>query len=88
MLSEALEWILYYWSTCRYILHYMDDFLFIGALTSVQCRTLVARFLILCDETGVPLAPDEAEGLATTLTFLGIKIGDVKQTISLHSPNI
>lgn len=56
------------------VLHYLDDFLFIGPLASQVCGILLRTMEWVAFTFGVPLAPDKIEGLATIIKFLGIVI--------------
>lgn len=57
---------------CQFIMHYLDDFLFIRPFGS--CAHVLAQFEELCCELGVPLAEGKMEGLSSTLMFLGIEL--------------
>ena len=65
------------------MLHYFDDFLFIGKPASLECQTVATHFIALYAQSGVPLAANEVEGPSTRLTVLGIVIDSVTQTVSL-----
>ena len=55
-----------------YVIHYLDDFLTMGPPSSSVCQQNLNTFIGLCNELGVPLAPNKVEGPSTTLAFLGI----------------
>lgn len=82
MVSDAVEWDL----RCEFgslnVLHYMDDFPFIDPQTRVNA-SYSFQFLAHCYLLGVPLAADKAEGPSPILTFLGIEINPVLQTMRL-----
>ena len=61
-LADALMWILH---SMRVVsaLHYLDDFLLLGPT--------------ICEELGLPVAPEKTESPCTALTFLGIEIDTV-----------
>ncbi|XP_069476331.1 uncharacterized protein [Ambystoma mexicanum] len=59
------------------ILHYLDDFLFIGRKGTQDCKELMGVFQGLMEEFGVPLAKEKTVGPVTTLVFLGIEIDSV-----------
>ena len=61
-LAEALEWILRNHGM-RHILHYLDDFLIMGAPGTSECALALTTVLTLCADLGVPLAPENVEGL-------------------------
>lgn len=88
MVSEAIEWITKSNILSNIMLHYVDDFLFIGSPDSGQCHQLVNSFLRVTAKLGVPLALDKAEGPCTILSFLGIELNSVSQTMSLPSSKL
>ena len=51
---------------------YLDDFLTMRPSLSSVCQQNLNTFVGLCNELGVPLAPNKVEGPSTTLAFLGI----------------
>ena len=71
--ADALEWILKDHG-CRYIIHYLDDFLVIGPPNSLECQTGLNTMLSICKSLGVPLADEKIEGPSTCLSFLGIEL--------------
>ncbi|GAU90671.1 hypothetical protein RvY_03056 [Ramazzottius varieornatus] len=62
---------------------YVDDFLLLGPAHSDTCHMPINKLSDLCTELGVPLATDKTEGPSTQLTFLGVQLDSVSQTISL-----
>ena len=64
-------------------MHYLDDFLVAGAPDSMECRVAFEASLSLCDQLGFPVAPHKVEGPSSRLTFLGILIDTVADTLSL-----
>ena len=80
--GEALEWVLRQRGV-RAVVHYLDDFLFVGSPGTEECRRALAITLATCEELGVPLAPDKTEGPSTSLAFLGIKLNTATMTTSL-----
>ena len=81
-LADALEWILRQ-RGIRAVIHYLDDFLILGAPGSPECSQALATTLSICAELGVPLAPDKVEGPAYSITFLGISLHSLPLQISL-----
>ena len=65
------------------VLHYVDDYLFIGAPASDQCQRLLSTMREICAELGVPRASEKEVGPITRLIFLGIMLDSVAQTLSL-----
>ena len=61
-------------------IHYLDDFLLMGAPGSNQCEQSLHRALALCETLGVPVASHKTEGPTSCLVFLRIEL-DTQQRI-------
>ncbi len=72
-LADAAEWIVLQEGGGT-VLHYLDDFLVIGAPASNECATQLATMLTTFDRLGLPVALEKLEGPTTRLTFLGIEL--------------
>ena len=81
-LVDGLMWLLYQRGV-RFALHYLDDFLLLGPPNSDICKQALATTLALCDEVGLPVAPEKTEGPAPSLTFLGIEIHTLTNQLRL-----
>ncbi|XP_055332307.1 uncharacterized protein LOC129584213 [Paramacrobiotus metropolitanus] len=81
--SAAVHWCVVKKSRLPSMLHYVDDYLFVGSPGTDDCSTLMTAMREVCEELGVPLALDKTEGPATRLIFLGIEIDSDAQTLSL-----
>ena len=81
-LTDAMMWMLRE-SRIKAALHYLDDFVVLGPPGSPLCGQALANTLALCEELGFPVAPEKTEGLATTLTFLGIEVDSVLGQVRL-----
>ena len=81
-LSDALAWILHS-RGATHQLHYLDDFLLLGAPGSQECSQSLQLTLATCQELGVPVASHKTEGPTCCLTFLGIHIDSVSMELSL-----
>ena len=86
-LGEALEWVLRQ-RGIRAVIHYLDDFLFVGRHGSTECQQALITTLATCEELGVPLAPDKTEGPTTSLTFLGIELSTAPLAVSLPADKL
>ena len=86
-LSTALEWIISQESQDVAILHILDDFLFISNTYQTVHNTLI-NFQKICQEVGVPLAPDKTVGPTTVLDFAGIRLDSVDLSASLPPDKI
>lgn len=80
--ADALTWVMQT-EGIQHLLHYLDDFLFLGLPGSRQARAVLEKALEVCKSLGVPVAPNKTEGPSTTLTFLGITIDTVTGELRL-----
>ena len=69
--STAVEWIARHKQKIDKILHLLDDFLFVSS-SHTQWQTYLYLFLALCNHIGIPLAPENTCGPATTLSFAAV----------------
>ena len=70
--STALEWIAKSKLATSGVLHLLDDFLLIDKTFSA-CEQNLSRFLAMCDDLGVPMAPEKTMGPSSVLCFAGIE---------------
>ena len=56
----------------RYLLHYLDDFLFLAAPNSFEGSDTLSTALETLHFLGIPVAANKTEGPTTSLVFLGI----------------
>ena len=82
-LTDGLMWLLYQGGV-QFALHYLDDFLILGPADSAICQAALDTTLSICEQVGLPVAPEKTEGPTTCLTFLGIEIDT--QTNQLRLP--
>eukprot|EP00731_Ephydatia_muelleri_P033273 Em0027g21a len=81
-IADSLEWI------CRsrgvsHIMHYLDDFLVLGAPYAPECANNLAVLRAVFDELGVPLAEHKTAGPTATLVFLGVSVDSVSLMLRL-----
>ena len=81
-ISDGLEWALHQRGV-RYLAKYIDDFLVTGPPDSPICQDSVTETHVLCEELGLPLAIDKAEGPANVISFLGIVLDSEAMQIRL-----
>ena len=74
--STALEWLSVDHVGACAVLHILDDFLFI-AKTGDQCHRDLKNFILMCNRTGVPLAPEKTVGPEMVLQFAGITLDSI-----------
>lgn len=72
--STFLEWVVRREAQVPSVLHYLDDFLFVGPEGSRVCLALLQTMERVCAAFGVPLAPEKTEGPRTVIKFLGVTI--------------
>lgn len=53
----------------------------VGPSTSDECAKLMHIFTSVCKNLGVPIATDKTEGPTTYITYLGLEINTVSQTL-------
>ena len=85
--ADTLQWI-FEQNGIRAILHYLDDFLIVGAPDSSECRRALATAISLCKVLGVPIAAHKTEGPGTVLPFLGIELDTEKLEVRLPQEKI
>ena len=91
--AEALQWILQHNYRLQWLIHYLDDYLIVGAPDSHSCDEHLQTFLRVCEHLqtflrvctllGIPVATDKVDGPATVLSFLGLELDSVLQQIRL-----
>lgn len=72
--STFLQWCISKFTGQRGVVHYLDDFLFVGPRDSVVCGELLSASSILFGSLGVPVASDKPQGPVTCLSYLGIEV--------------
>lgn len=81
-LADGLEWCVAA-AGVPDIFHYLDDFAVVGPPGSDLCLQYLSTLKRVCQDLGVPLAPEKEEGPSTKLTLLGIEIDTVKGELRL-----
>ena len=84
-LADGLSWIMSSKGT-RDQLHYLDDFLFIGAPDTGECKQALELALTTCATLGIPVAKHKVEGPSTCLSFLGIELDTQASQLWLPVP--
>lgn len=54
------------------LMHYLNNFLFMGRANSPDCGSLLQYFADMTVKLGAPLAGDKTEGPTTKISILGI----------------
>ena len=81
-LTDGFIWILHQ-NGSNHALHYLDDFLILGQANSRACQDSLTVALSLCNQVGLPVAPDKTEGPTTKLIFLGIELDTQRMQLRL-----
>ena len=86
-IADALQWVMELMGV-RWVAHYIDDFITMGAPGSEECVSISLLMHMACAQMGLPVEPDKDEGPASTLSFLGIELGngDPPPPGEAHSP--
>ncbi|XP_031760883.1 uncharacterized protein LOC116412005 [Xenopus tropicalis] len=72
--STFLEWVVRQETGHNSVIHYLDDFLFVGSRSTNVCQLLLSTFQFFMQKFGFPLSKEKTEGPTTVLSFLGIEI--------------
>ena len=57
-IADALEWIIHS-KGVKWLSHYIDDFITIGAAKTNDCRNNTRIMKATCEETGIPVEPEK-----------------------------
>ena len=80
--ASALEHIFQFNDQQCYVIHYLDDFLFINN-SKKSCEDSMNLFASLCEKLGVPLSPDKTTSPDMKTIFLGIELDSLNQCAKL-----
>jgi hypothetical protein len=69
--SDLLTWAIHCQGV-RYVMHYLDDFLLLGAPNSQETAHALDITCSFFDRAGIPVAAHKTEGPSMCLTFLGL----------------
>ena len=84
VVADFIAWVLHQ-QGIPHQLHYLDDFLFLGAQSSPEAANALDIFSRTLHALGIPIAVHKTEGPTTSLTFLGIVIDTL--TFELRLPD-
>ena len=77
--ADAAEWILRQ-EGVDVVLHYLDDYLLVGAPSSNECLNILLRVF---QYLGLPIAQEKVAGPATVLDFLGLEFDTMAMALRL-----
>lgn len=72
-IADAVQWVARQ-EGVRFVIHYLDDFLVIGAPASEECATALSKLLRIFGRLGLPVAEEKLEGPLPCLGFLGFEL--------------
>ena len=81
-IADGLLWIMKKKGT-SWAIHYIDDFLIVGAPHSDECLQNTLIMQSVCEHAGLPMEPSKSVGPDTSLVFLGIEIDSVRGELRL-----
>ena len=85
--GDALTWALYQ-RGIKYLLQYLDDFLFLGSPHTEEAAMAMQLALHIFNHVGVLVAAEKTEGPSTCITFLGIVIDTVSYQLQLPEEKV
>ena len=85
--ADMMAWALH-WAGIRHLIHYLDDFLLMGAPNTEEGAHVLAIALRIFDILGIPVAAHKTEGPSPCITFLGILLDTVAQELRLPPEKI
>ncbi len=85
--ADAISWAVMCNGATGFI-HYLDDFLIVGPPGTEATNRHLTTAIRTCTGLGFPVADHKTVSATTTITFLGIQIDSVAETISLPSDKL
>lgn len=85
--ATALHYFLEHLLLIECTVHYIDDFLFVVRDVGAA-RALLDQALTLCNELGIPMAPEKIDGPTQCLTFLGIELDTIAMVARLSDERL
>ena len=86
--ADAAEWIVRRRGV-KFLIHYLDDYLIIGAPHSNECKDSSLEILLSTfGRLGIPVADDKLEGPESCLKFLGFEVDSQSMVIRLPSAKL
>lgn len=85
--ADMVSWVLHC-AGIRHQLHYLDDFLLLGAPNTDEAAQALAMALRIFEYLGIPVAVHKTEGPSICITFLGILINTVSFELRLPADKL
>ena len=70
--ADAIEWCVAKQGV-QHVYHYLDDFIVLGSPGTEECSAYLGILQCVCQELGVPLAPEKQDGPAEVAYILGYR---------------
>ena len=70
------------------VLHYLDDFLLVGAPNSQECERALSILLRVFGKLGLPVTANKSEEPTTRLTFLRFELDSARLEIRLLAEKV
>ena len=80
--ADAVGWVAKQ-EGAGFVIHYLDDFLVVGAPNSVECRQSLETLPAVFNRLGLPMAMEKQEGPSTSLDFLGFTLDTQSMMVQL-----
>ena len=81
--ADLVCWIMHFVFALQQLVHYSDDFLLVSCTEPGLANKDLAQLCAAFEELHIPLATDKVLGPACCMTYLGIEINSVEQTIAI-----
>ncbi|XP_041432165.1 uncharacterized protein LOC121397936 [Xenopus laevis] len=86
--ASFLQWVVQWETGSKGVIHYLDDFLFVGPAGSSSFGILLSTFTWFARKFAIPLALEKTIPPTTTLEFLGIQIDTVNREFRLPEEKV
>ena len=85
--ADMIAWALHC-AGIRHQIHYLDDFLFMGAPNTNEGTSILGTALRVLEDLGVPVANHKTEGPSTSVTFLDVTIDTMRWELRLPTAKV
>ena len=79
---DAVAWIMSQ-HVVSWLDQYIDDLISAGCPSTTECARITELMHTMCRKVGMPVEPENDQGPATTITFLGLKLDTVALEVRL-----
>ena len=71
--STAIQWMAHHKQGVQHMTHMLDDFFMVSPTVS-QCQNYLLKFLDMCSDINVPMAPEKTTGPATVIILWDMRL--------------